>query len=105
MPALATGKVLVSGASGFIAAWVVKRLLEEGYSVRGTVRSTAKGEYLRDLFKSYGDKFEYVIVADIAQVRTFTNQSPRTHCPVRKARSMRLSKAWMPLSIQLLRSI
>jgi len=71
MPALATGKVLVSGASGFIAAWVVKRLLEEGYSVRGTVRSKPKGEYLSNLFKSFGDKFEYVIVEDIEKEGAF----------------------------------
>jgi len=71
MPALATGKVLVSGASGFIAAWVAKRLLEEGYSVRGTVRSEAKGEYLRKLFKPFGDKFEYVIVKDVSQEGAF----------------------------------
>ena len=31
--------VLVTGASGYIATWVVKRLLEAGYRVRGTVRS------------------------------------------------------------------
>ena len=34
-------KVLVTGASGFIAGHCVKALLDEGYSVRGTVRSVA----------------------------------------------------------------
>src|ERR1700744_5591733 len=68
MPAVSKGKVLVSGASGYIAAWVVKRLLEEGYAVRGTVRSKSKGEYLSNLFQSFGDKFEYVIVEDIEKV-------------------------------------
>jgi len=68
MPAISSGKVLVSGASGFIAVWVVKRLLEEGYSVRGTVRSKSKGDFLSKLF---GNKFEYVIVEDISKDGAF----------------------------------
>jgi nucleoside-diphosphate-sugar epimerase len=32
--------ILVTGASGFIACHIVKQLLEKGYRVRGTVRST-----------------------------------------------------------------
>ncbi|CAE6401041.1 unnamed protein product [Rhizoctonia solani] len=67
----APATVLVTGASGFIAVWVVKTFLEAGYSVRGTVRSTPKGDYLVDLFKSYGDKFQYVIVEDIAKEGAF----------------------------------
>lgn len=33
------GPILVTGASGFIASWVVKLLLEKGYTVHATVRS------------------------------------------------------------------
>ncbi len=29
----------VTGASGFIASWLVKSLLDHGYTVRGTVRN------------------------------------------------------------------
>lgn len=32
------GKVCVTGASGFFASWLVKRLLMSGYHVIGTVR-------------------------------------------------------------------
>lgn len=32
--------ILVTGASGYIACHIVKQLLEKGYKVRGTVRST-----------------------------------------------------------------
>jgi len=32
------GKVCVTGASGYIASWLIKRLLESGYHVKGTVR-------------------------------------------------------------------
>lgn len=35
---------LVTGASGYIGSWVCKYLLEEGYTVRATVRSKAKTE-------------------------------------------------------------
>lgn len=39
--------VLVTGASGFVAQHVILQLLAKGYSVRGTVRSKAKGEQTR----------------------------------------------------------
>lgn len=68
MPAVTSGKVLVTGANGYIAFWVVKGLLEAGYSVRGTVRSESKVKYIKDYFKSYGDKLEVVVVEDIANV-------------------------------------
>lgn len=64
-----TTKVLVSGANGYIAVWVVRTLLEKGYSVRGTVRSEDKGTYLKRIFADYGDKFELAIVPDIVKVR------------------------------------
>ncbi|KAG6864908.1 hypothetical protein C0991_006437 [Blastosporella zonata] len=72
MPTISTGdKVLVSGANGFIAIWVVRKFLEKGYAVRGTVRSADKGKYLEEYFKSYGDKFEVVVVQDIAKEGAF----------------------------------
>ena len=68
MPAVTSGKVLVTGANGYVAVWVVKAYLEKGFAVRGTVRSESKAKYLRQLFQSYGDKFEIVIVDDITKV-------------------------------------
>jgi hypothetical protein len=59
--------VLVSGASGFIAAHLTSHLLMNDYRVRGTVRSKDKGEYLKKLYDGVGE-FEYVIVEDIAEV-------------------------------------
>jgi dihydroflavonol-4-reductase len=35
------GPVCVTGAGGFIASWIVRGLLERGYTVHGTVRSVA----------------------------------------------------------------
>ncbi|KAK2973151.1 hypothetical protein RJ640_021364 [Escallonia rubra] len=48
----ATGQVVcVTGAGGFIASWIVKLLLERGYTVRGTVRNPddPKNAHLREL--------------------------------------------------------
>lgn len=44
--------VFVSGVTGYVASWVVKYLLEDGYTVHGTVRSlskTAKFQHLLDI--------------------------------------------------------
>ncbi|RDX46146.1 NAD(P)-binding protein [Lentinus brumalis] len=71
MPAISTDKVLVTGANGYVAAWVVKALLEQGFAVRGTVRSDSKANHLRSLFKSYGDKLEFAIVNDIVKEGAF----------------------------------
>ncbi|KAG8951126.1 methylglyoxal reductase (NADPH-dependent) gre2 [Tulasnella sp. 424] len=64
-------KVLVTGATGYIAVWVCKTLLDKGYSVVGTVRSDSKGEKLKELFKNYDDKFSYAIVEDISKDGAF----------------------------------
>ncbi|KAJ6595879.1 hypothetical protein DFH09DRAFT_1135874 [Mycena vulgaris] len=73
MPAIQSGdKVLVSGANGFIAVWVLQTLLEKGYSVRGTVRSASKAAHLDGLFKEkYPGKWEWVVVADITKEDAF----------------------------------
>ena len=72
MPSLNKGsKVLVSGANGYIAMWIVRTLLERGFTVRGTVRTEEKGKFMIEYFKSLGyggDKFEVVIVNDIVKV-------------------------------------
>ncbi|KAJ7230091.1 hypothetical protein GGX14DRAFT_409938 [Mycena pura] len=63
MPAITSGKVLVSGANGYIAA--------EGFSVRGAVRSIDKGAHLRELFAAHGEKFELAVVPDVTQAGAF----------------------------------
>jgi dihydroflavonol-4-reductase len=42
------GLVLVTGASGFVGKWTAIELLKAGYAVRGTVRSEAKAEQVRE---------------------------------------------------------
>lgn len=43
--------ICVTGAGGFIASWMVKLLLDKGYTVRGTARNPAdpKNSHLREL--------------------------------------------------------
>ncbi len=69
MPAVNSGMVLVTGANGYVAMWVVKAFLDQGFAVRGTVRAERKAAHLRSLFKSFGDKFDIVVVEDITKVR------------------------------------
>jgi len=67
----APAKVLLTGANGFIAVWILQDLLEQGYAVRGQVRTLAKGEYLKRKFAKYGDKLEIVAVEDITAPGAF----------------------------------
>lgn len=46
-------QVLVTGASGFIAQQTILDLLEQGYRVRGTLRSLDKAEFLRDSLRRH----------------------------------------------------
>ncbi len=41
--------ILVTGAAGYLASWVVQGLLQSGHTVHGTVRSLADGPKLRHL--------------------------------------------------------
>ena len=61
-------RVLVTGANGFIAMWTIRSLLEQGYGVRGVVRSLEKGKHLKEYFSSYGDKLELFVVEDMMKV-------------------------------------
>lgn len=62
-------KVLVTGATGFIALETVKQLLEKGYTVVGTVRSQEKGDKIASLLNT--SRFSYTIVEDISKLGAF----------------------------------
>ena len=47
-------KVLVTGASEFIAKWCIGQLLEAGYEVRGTVRSIGRADEVRAAVRAQG---------------------------------------------------
>ncbi|CAE6377577.1 unnamed protein product [Rhizoctonia solani] len=44
-----------------------------------SIRSISKGDYLVNLFKSYGDKFTYIIVEDIGKERAFDEAVKGVH--------------------------
>ncbi|RPD65273.1 NAD(P)-binding protein [Lentinus tigrinus ALCF2SS1-7] len=71
MPAISSGKVLVTGANGFVAVWVLKDLLEHGFSVRSTVRTEGKSMYLRNLFAAHSSNFEVVVVNNMTTEGAF----------------------------------
>jgi len=58
-------RILVTGASGFLATHVVAKALEAGYAVRGTVRSTEKGNAIQQRYAHLGNKFDIVVVEDL----------------------------------------
>jgi nucleoside-diphosphate-sugar epimerase len=64
------GKVLGSGANGYIARWIV-RCLEKGYPVRAAARSLDKGRHLLELFKSFRERFELASVSNITMAGDF----------------------------------
>ncbi|WP_130802300.1 SDR family oxidoreductase [Acinetobacter ihumii] len=41
--------ILVTGATGYVAGWIIERLLTQGYTVHATVRDPAKTEKLKHL--------------------------------------------------------
>lgn len=65
--------IMVTGASGYIASHIVDILLQEGYKVRGTVRSYEEAPWLQGYFTTrYGeDRFEIAVVADLTDAAGF----------------------------------
>ena len=86
--------VCVTGAGGFIASWLVKLLLEKGYTVRGTVRNPndQKNAHLKhldganerlSLFRADLLDFESLKTAIMGCDGVFHTASPMTDDPVR----------------------
>lgn len=53
------GRILLTGANGYLASVTISLFLERGYSVRGTVRSVAAHAWMKTYF---GERFELVEV-------------------------------------------
>ena len=72
---MSTDLVLVTGASGYIAAHIIQQLLEQGYRVRGTVRNLnddKKVSALKNIFKN--PKFPLELVeANLLNENSWTN--------------------------------
>ncbi|CAH9118078.1 unnamed protein product [Cuscuta epithymum] len=64
--------VCVTGASGFLASWLVKRLLLSGYRVIGTVRDPGEEKKVGHLWKLEGAKERLKLVkADLSEEGSF----------------------------------
>lgn len=58
------GRVLVTGASGYIAGFIVQSLLAEGWTVRGTIRSLARADAVRSALGVTADQLD-LVAADL----------------------------------------
>ncbi|CBI37707.3 hypothetical protein VitviT2T_003301 [Vitis vinifera] len=64
--------VCVTGASGFLASWLVKRLLLSGYHVTGTVRDPGNDKKLAHLWRLEGARERLTLVrADLMEEGSF----------------------------------
>jgi len=73
-PLITTKPVCVTGASGFIASHIVRELLENGYTVRGTVRSLGNGKTYDELKSLPGASERLELVqADLLSEGSFDN--------------------------------
>ncbi|EMD31210.1 hypothetical protein CERSUDRAFT_69472 [Gelatoporia subvermispora B] len=74
-PCSPPARVLVTGANGYIGLWVIRFLLQRGFSVRGIVRNVEKGHTLERLLHSKesqtAQSFEFAIVDDLTKERIF----------------------------------
>ena len=57
--------VLVTGGSGYLASWVIRRLLERGVHVRTTVRDLSRADGLRRAVEPGSDAVLEVVQADL----------------------------------------
>lgn len=63
--------ILVTGASGFVAAHVLTAFLSAGYKVRGTVRSESTAEKVRKTHSEWSSQLSFAIVPDIRDPSAF----------------------------------
>ncbi|KAL5090125.1 hypothetical protein Trisim1_004646 [Trichoderma cf. simile WF8] len=63
--------LLITGANGFLAGHVIKEALEQGYNVRGTVRSPESAKMVGDLFAEYAERFSVFIIRDLIRKENY----------------------------------
>ena len=75
--------VLVTGVNGFIASHIADQILLAGYKVRGTARTAAKAEHLKEYWdKKYGlGKVEIVEVPELGIKGAFDEVVKGMHIP------------------------
>ncbi|PTB48606.1 hypothetical protein M431DRAFT_10814 [Trichoderma harzianum CBS 226.95] len=65
--------LLITGANGFLAGHVIKEALEQGYDIRGTVRSPESAKKIRHLFAEYAERFSVFVIRDLTQRDNYEN--------------------------------
>jgi nucleoside-diphosphate-sugar epimerase len=53
------------GGTGYIGIWILKTLLEQGFTVRAAVRKEEKAAYLKEKFQNHADQLEFTIIEDL----------------------------------------
>ncbi len=69
MPSVTSGKVLVTGANGYVGAWTLKAFLNAGFFVRGAIRDESKADHPKEVLAEHRDRLEFIVVPDITKVR------------------------------------
>ncbi|KAB1207657.1 Tetraketide alpha-pyrone reductase 1 [Morella rubra] len=99
------GKVCVTGASGFLASWLVKRLLLSGYHVVGTVRDPANEKKLAHLLRLEGARERLQLVkADLMEERSFDDAIMGCHGVFHTASPTEILKPAIEGTLNVLRS-
>ncbi|TEB29163.1 NAD(P)-binding protein [Coprinellus micaceus] len=77
--------ILVTGASSYLGAHIVKVLLSRGYTVRAAVRSQAKIEELKNIFPCTQDTLHFVVVEDMQEEGSFDDAVKRVSAIIHTA--------------------
>ena len=82
MPTIsAPANILVTGANGYLGLWIVRVLLDRGFSVKGTVRSPAVADsitqFIKEMYPEQTARFQCVVVPDITIVSS-NPENPET---------------------------
>ncbi|KAF5353764.1 hypothetical protein D9757_012943 [Collybiopsis confluens] len=105
MPVVPPGKqILVTGCNGFIAAWIVRLLLQKGYTVIGTVRSEDKGLKMKEILKSngLGEGFDFIVVSDIVKEGAFDEAVKGVDAVIHTASPVVLSSEGDPQVVEII---
>jgi nucleoside-diphosphate-sugar epimerase len=66
--------IFITGATGFIGAATALQALQSGYRLRISVRKQEQIQHLKDTFKNYAKRLEFVVVPDITQQSAFAGK-------------------------------